>query len=129
MLLGEGTIAGLRQLNDQALMDRCVRLKFVAGSVDGYGLDKPETYEAAETLACLFRKPKPGEAMEQSEVAMNGGQLRLARGATISARDRIRLTHLHGDTLAAAQTYKIVGEPKQTYVGLILNLELVTDGS
>lgn len=128
-MLSNGTIRGLRQLNDRALMDRCVRFEFVAGSVDGYGLDKPETYQEAETLLCLFRRVKPGEAMEQAEVATIAGQLRLAKGTEIRARDRIRLTHLHGDTLAAAQTYRIVGEPKQTYVGIVLMLELVTDGS
>lgn len=116
-------------MNNRALMDTCVRLEFVAGSVDEYGLDKPETYETAETLACLFRKPKPGEAMEQAEVAVNGGQLRLARGTTISARDRIRLTHLHGEALSPVQVYKIIGEPKQTYAGIVLILEMITDGS
>jgi hypothetical protein len=128
-MLGEGTIGRLRQINDRALMDRCVRLVFTAGTMDAYGLDRPETYEEGATLPCLFRKLKPGEAMEQTEVATIAGQLRLPKGTTMDARDRIRLTHLHGDALAAAQTYKIVGEPQDTYVGLVLNLELVTDGS
>lgn len=129
MFLSNGTIQGLRQLNDQALMDQCTRLKFTAGTANAYGLDSPETYDVAETLACLFRKVQPGEAMEQAEVPTRGGQIRLERGTTITARDRIRLTRLHGEELETAQTYRIVGEPQITYVGVVLEVELVTDGS
>lgn len=129
-MLSDGVIRRLKQINDRALMDRCVWLKFVPGAVDGYGLDKPESFqEWGDELECLFRKGKPGEAMEQAEVATATGQLRLAKGTGIEARDRIRLTQLHGEDLAEPQTYKIVGEPRETYVGLVLNLELITDGS
>ena len=115
----------LRRVALTGLHDTCQRMVHTAGSGD-YGYGAP-TYPAGASIACLF-KPR-AESDAGDGVRMVDADLWLARDAVLGSSDRVKITHLHGDAVASAQTFDIVGGPVLGKTLLHCELRLVTDGS
>lgn len=125
MLLGDAVIDRMRSIHQGALMDRCLILPHTAAAVDEYGMPEPATYpEPTEETPCLFHLLQSREAMGSSETPVTMARLRLPLGTAVVANDRIRMTLLHGDVYGGSQVYEVVGEPRQRYTGLVVDLVL-----
>jgi hypothetical protein len=126
-MLSESTLDAMRRLHDSALFDTCVRMVYAAGTGD-YGYGSP-TYTAGATLSCLVTTITQDEALGSTQVRAGDVNIRLPRGTTLDHKDRLKVTHLHGDALPVAQTYEIVAGPQTLHTGVMVIGRLVTDGS
>jgi head-tail adaptor len=83
-------------------------------------------YTAGSATACAFR---PGSSSEAASAEMTKAaataEVWLPLATTVTRRDRIRITKLWGDTLAAPLEYDIVGDPRRDVGRLICQLREV----
>lgn len=126
-MLSANDLAAMRAVQETAMMDTCVVLTRKETSVNSFGLPDVR-YVEGEAIACGFNPKNTKNVLVGTNLAVTDGEFRLPLGTTISANDRIRLTHRYGSALASAQTYDVVGEPIQgpsavvVYVRLAANL-------
>lgn len=123
-----GELTRMRATQDGAMMDTCLILAYSEGAQDEYGKTRP-TYTAGAATRCGFDGAKHDEAMDEAEVEVADGQLRLPLGTAVGHKDRIKITNRYGEALATPPIYDTIGEPAKGPSGLVLNLKLVTDGS
>ena len=120
-------LAFMQETQQITLHDTCLILAYTVGTLNAYG--KPAiTYSAGTAVACGW-KPETKEVMQDTQVPAWDGRLRLPTGTAVGNKDRIRLTHRYGATLAPAQDYEIIGNPEQGPSGIVLRLKSVMDGS
>ena len=131
MSLTTGALSRLRGAYGDWRLDTCVH-QTRGTSQDAHG-QLVETYSDALTYACgvdLTSSQASSREIRQADqtVVQTDGVLRLPLSAlgVVSAKDRIRLTKRTGETLAAAITYEIEGEPRPGVLGLICDLRRVT---
>jgi hypothetical protein len=91
-----------------------------------YGYGKP-SYPAGASLDCLFQPHVAGDEMQQTEVSVITADLFYAPAQTLLDGDRVTITHLHGEAVAAPQTFAIVGGPVREHTMMHAKLELVTE--
>lgn len=108
-LVPDSQLASLRGLVAANMDDACVRLTYAA-TTDAHG-QPLATYTAAAAEPCMFRVLRASEQRDRSEVGRVDAEAYVALGATWDNLDRFQLTALHGEALAAPQTYTIVGGP------------------
>lgn len=121
-------LACMRAQQVSSLFDTCVRMLYSESGRDRY--NKPiAAYAAQAAQACGFNATAHREVMDGAQVVISDAVLRLAITATVDRRDRFKITHRHGEALAAPPTYEIIGDPARGPSGLVLLLRLVTDGS
>ena len=68
----------------------------------------------------------PDEGMGNAEVPLMDAKLRLPSGTDLDGLDRVVVTKLNGETLAAAYVFYLIGNPQVLQTGIILNLKLST---
>jgi len=125
MLISDATINRLRMIHQMALQDTCVRLIHTPQAANAYGVPGAG-YVEGETLSCLFRSTNKKETMGQTMLPAAQARLKLANDVVLLAADRIRLTQLHGEPLNPVEVYEVTGQPRLTWVGLEVDLRLVS---
>ena len=127
--LSQGEKLGMRAAQDAHMMDRGKVRTFSAGADDSYGIPAEGWTDGIE-IPCGFQfANRTDEVMGETAVVAIDAKLRLPHGTTITSQDRFLLTRRMGVTLATAEEYEVVGQPKQGPSGLYLELKRVTDGS
>lgn len=115
----------MRQAQREAMGDTCVLECFTPG-MDDYGTEL-ETYTAGDPIPCGFN-PESGGKREyrraDGTIAVIDASLRLAldEGETLDARDRVRLTHRHGEPLSQPLVFGLDGPPQIGPTGVVLRL-------
>lgn len=125
-LIPEAVLTALRATYESALADTVVHLQHGATS-DGYGDGHP-SYSTALSYSCLYLPDKASpELMQRTQVYDVTGQIDLPRAAygTINRKDRLKITHIHGDALATALTFEIIQGPTLNQVGHRVRVKLV----
>ena len=131
MTLTTGALARLRGAYGDWMLDTCVH-QTRGTSQDAYG-QLVETYSDALTYACgvdLTSSQASSREIRQADqtIVQTDGVLRLPLSAlgVVSAKSRIRLTKRYGETLGAALTFEVEGEPRPGPLGLICDLRRLT---
>lgn len=121
-------------MHNRAMLDECQLLVHLPGGVDDYNMPEPDSYTAyGENLACSWKPTKVDELAPLSDVPAMDGVISFDRSVesdheiTIRSVDRLRLVKLHGDSLATAVLFDIVGLPKRDNFAIICPVRKVTD--
>ena len=117
-------LSRMQDTQESAMMDTCVRLRYAAGTADGYGYAVPSWTEAEE-YDCGLDVGKRDELLDETQVTAEKAVLRLPIDAEISELDRLRITHRFGVELDESVDYEIVGEPRRGPSGLLVTIEMV----
>jgi hypothetical protein len=126
-----GELATFQGTQAAAMHDTCVILTSVI-TTNRYG--KPvETFTTGPAIPCGFRQggqasAGTNEVMEGTEVVTADAVLRLPITTTITSRDRVAVTHRYG-VAVPLQAYGVLGQPARGPSALVVELELITDGS
>ncbi len=125
-LLDANDLAMLRA--DQALsfLDTCQIAPVVETAATGGELvESWPTY--ADAVACGF-EPTGGRERRrgQGTILITDATLRLALGTTITARSRVKVTKIKGETLSTPLYFGVVGSPRQGKTALVVELEEVS---
>lgn len=121
-LISEAVIKSLRSLKYQGYSDTFMRLIYTAPASPR---DKA-TYPEGTSYPCRFvPKPSP-DVLPGAEVELADGELFFSREVTLSPRDRVRMTKLHGDVVEALD-YHIVAGPVLDSLGKSATLQLVRE--
>ena len=131
MSLTTGALARLRGAYGDWMLDTCVH-QTRSESQDAHG-ELIATYADALTYACgvdLTSSQASSREIRQADqtIVQTDGVLRLPLSAlgVVSAKSRIRLTKRYGETLGAALTFEVEGEPRPGPLGLICDLRRLT---
>lgn len=122
-----GRTTALRRFWDGTLLDRC-RIAVYSSTPDAFN-NETASYAVGGETACMFNPTETREVQEGGMVIITEAQLRIPGDTVIAGNDRILITQRNGTAISPAPNYEIVGEPKLTLAGLVLDLVLVTDGS
>lgn len=128
-LVTPGQLATERVATGQTFTDTCQRLVFAATDGDRGPGTGPPTYTAGASLPCLFQATVAEDVQGESEVRMIDAMLYLAHDATLTANDRVKITHLYGELQASPQVFAITKGPLIDGNVMEAGLALVTDGS
>lgn len=123
-LVGEGVIKSLRGLKEQGYSDTFQRLVHTPnGGSLGWG--RP-TYEEGKVSKCRFvPKPSP-DVLPNADVEMIDADLFIGREIVLLPKDRVRITHLHGDKVTPLD-FDIVAGPTLDSLGQRASLKLVKE--
>ena len=118
-------LARMRAVQESAMQDTCVLERCVV-MVDDYG-SEVETYPQGEPVACGFDPTSVGKReyrRADGTIAVIDGTLRLSieDGAALTAQDRVRITHRHGELLSAPLVFGLDGPPERGATGIVLRL-------
>lgn len=118
-------LAGMRTVQESAMMDTCVLLTYTA-TMDNYGTEIDTPVES-DPLACGYDPTSAGKReyrRADGTIAMLDGTLRLAidDGETVTAKDRVRITKRHGETLPVPLMFGLDGLPERGPTGVVLRL-------
>lgn len=120
-------LAGQQYAQQAHMMDTGTVDVYTDAGDDAYNNPNP-SWVAGTPTACGFMATRDEEGNEAGKVPLRDARLRLPIGTTITAKDQFTLTKRHGIAITPV-TYAVVGTPKQGPSGLVVDLELVTDGS
>lgn len=120
-------LAGLQTAQQAHMMDTCTVDVYTDAGADAYNNPNP-TWVAGAEQPCGFMTTKDDEGNEAGHVPVRDARVRLPISASVTSKDRITITKRHGVAVTAV-TYAVVGTPKRGPSGLVVDLELVTDGS
>ena len=131
-LIKERALSRMRTAYEDGMMDTCVRQARTEVSGD-YGYGQATYADVAGSLECLYR---PASAREKNFWATAGGGQVLdiegvvyfKRSDTVLNTDRLRITHMHGDT-TTERTYEIVAGPVLDQVVQKVAIKLMKDGT
>ena len=127
-----GELDAIRATQVASMQDRCVIL--VATVItDRYGKPVKATYASGPEIPCGFRQGGQAgagtdEVMEGTEVVTVDAVLRLPIDTVIASIDRVVVTKRAG-VVMLLQAYGVLGQPARGPTALVVELELVTDGS
>lgn len=126
--LTAGELTSLRSAYDGTLLDTCQLLSWGGTARDDHNQPAP-AWQLLLTTSCGFQSGATGEVLDGTEVVTVDATLRLplALEGSLGSRDRVRVTHRHGEVLAAPLTFSIVGEPLRGPAGLVVHLQRVTE--
>ncbi|HLA87368.1 MAG TPA: hypothetical protein VJL10_05075 [Anaerolineales bacterium] len=122
----------MQSTQEAAMMDECYLRRWTAGTEDEYNLTSNATYPAAaQPTPCglVFGNSKHTELMQATQAPMIATMIRLPLTTTLDPKDRIKVTKRFGVTETTPKTYQIIGHPKAGPSGLLVMVEIVTDGS
>lgn len=128
-------LACMRTTQATSFMDECYRMVYTPGASGSYGKKKESYVQASTPLACAVGYLKAGsygggtasaEVMDQ--VSLFSTYIRLPYDATITHKDRIKVTKRFGEDITPI-TYEIIGEIRRGPTALIVDVQKVTDGS
>ena len=69
------------------------------------------TYPLGSAIRCRYAHIRARETTDGSQAVLTDSRIRVPRGTTVRACDRIQFTKKKGVTLSPAENYKTVGEP------------------
>lgn len=121
-LIGEAVIQGLRTLKRQGYSDTFLRLVYTAPEDSR---TRPTYLEGESFPGRFVPKPSP-DILPGAEVELADGELFFDRTITLSPKDRVRHTKIHGD-LVEALDYAIVAGPVLDSLGKSATLQLVKE--
>lgn len=124
-------LAGLQATQESAMQDTCI-IASPSTAEDSYNWPiETWDFDNGTTSVCGFRPMVKDEGQTDAQVAMFDGELRLplARESLITATARIKITKRYGVTLTTQPVYKVVSGSERGPSGLVVKLELITDGS
>lgn len=115
----------LRTVQGDAMQDTCIVERFV-GDLDEYGAPT-ETYTPGAPIHGGFDPTSRGKReyrRADGTIAVVDAALRLsiADGTALDSRDRIRITHRHGELLAQPLIFGLDGPPERGATGVVLRL-------
>ncbi len=120
-------LAGLQAAQQAHMMDTCTVDVYTDAGADAYNNPNP-SWVSGSALACGFMATKDDEGNAAGDVPVRDARLRLPIATVITSKDRITITKRHGVSITPV-TYGVVGTPQRGPSGLVVALELVTDGS
>jgi len=125
-LLDARALADMRAAQADAFWDSCVLL-YHSISQGETGQAVPSWPTASEAIACRL-VPQGGreQRMKGNVFVTVDARLRLPLGTAIDMRDRIRITHRHGEALDTPQEYDIVGYPEEGASAITIGLHEAT---
>lgn len=121
----DAALSHMQQLTVPAYMDTALRGVYTEGS-GSYGYGTP-TYPDGVSFACLFVPRAQPDALAGTNVPVTDADLFFAATVTLTANDRVTITHLHGEAVDSPQTFAIVAGPVQTHIGQQATLRLVQE--
>jgi len=81
---------------------------------------------AATAVRCRYTQAASREIPEGTGAEITNGKIRLALQTTISASNRLKLTHKNGTALSPAVEFLIVGEPRITRtIGILCDVQCI----
>lgn len=113
-----------RLITAPTFTDICQRLTESATAGGDYG--PGSKYTAAATLPCSFQPRVQRDAQGETMVELSTADLYVALGTTLLPEDRVTITHLLGEALAAPKVYMISGGPLVEHNVLHAELQLLT---
>ena len=124
-------LARLQSTQEASMQDTCIILNS-STTEDDYNLPV-ETWNwnnGTESI-CGYKPTTKEEGQTDSQVAMFDAELRLplSRDSLIASTTRIKITKRFGVTLSTQPVYKVISGAERGPSGLVVKLELVTDGS
>lgn len=124
-VFADADLVALQDCQDSHMSDTC-KVQVWSAEADDYGGADP-TYTAGGALSCGVKQKRPREVQAEGEVPVIDCEIRLPIDTTLDPRDRIELTHRHGEALAASEIYEIVGPVMRGPSGLVVNAKLRTE--
>jgi len=116
----------LQDTQESSMFDRCVIYRYGDGVVNEYGEQTAVWTPDDESVECSFRAAKPLESTSNRTTVQLDAQIRLPAYTTLDERDRVEVTHIHGEELAETILMGVVGNPKRSRTGLLAYLTRVT---
>jgi len=118
----------MRGAQEDAMMDTCVIVTRDVTGTNDYNRPVAQWLDSP-AMACGYDDTVEKEAMAGTQVVLVDAVVRLSIDTDLSNLDRLRITHRHGEELDESLTFETLGDPERGPSGLVLNLQLVTDGS
>lgn len=125
-MLASTDLVWMRDTQQAAMLDTCQVGTYSVDSSDVYG-NPVAVYTYGASLACGLEQISPKELLPSAQVPSIDARIRLPVDTAITSKDRIKITHRHGQALAAAQVYDVAGPPRQGPSGLVVDLRLATN--
>lgn len=115
----------LRTFNALYFKDTCV-IKVITYSVDSYREITDSATDSAATACQLIYQP--GTEMKDGDniTLAYDASIRLPIGTTISAKDRVSITHRYGTALGTTILFEVLSPPRTTTLCVQANLKKVT---
>jgi hypothetical protein len=123
-LVSDGALSVIRHFKELGFSDTALRLVYeIEASGNSYG--RPAHTEG-KSFPCRFApKPSP-DALPGADVQMTDATLHFGLDTVLLPDDRVRITHIHGDKVTAAD-YRIVAGPVRESIGQQATLLLVKE--
>jgi len=122
----------LQTTQESAMQDQCIILVATI-TTDRYGKPVKTTYASGPEIPCGFRQGGQAgagtdEVMEGTEVVTADAVVRLPIATVITSIDRVVVT-TRASVAVPLQAYGVLGQPARGPTALVVELELITDGS
>lgn len=127
-VLDADDIDGFAELMESMGMpDTCRVLRVAAApTVDAYGYGTSGFTTENVTVACAYQATQNTERdRDTTEVRVNTAQLFLPLSTVISNRDQVELTHRFGRAVSPPWRFRILGDPVDKVVALVMSVERV----
>lgn len=126
LLILDSTVKGLSRLHTQAMMDTVTLMTYQAIDTDQYNQPVDQWVDWQE-IQCKFRWLSSDEVEASAINAV--AEIETDNDTSIDSKNRIRLTHLHGDGYSEQPVFEIASGPQKHYIGTIYQVRYVNDGS
>lgn len=124
-----GELSGMRATQEGAMMDSCLVLAYSPGAPDSFGGLSNPTYTPGDPIPCGYNPTvKSGNresVLENKTVLGTNAELRLPVDTVIGPRDRVQITHRHGEALGSPITLEVAGPIKRGPSGLVVDVKKV----
>lgn len=119
----------LQATQESAMQDTCVILTR-STAVDDYNWPVESWADGVMSVCGLNFDPRT-EGMTDTQVEQVDLEMRLplARESLITSTSRVKITKRYGVTISPQPVYKVISGPDRGPSGLVVKLDLVTDGS
>lgn len=117
--LSTGELDRMRDVQDDAMGDEC-KIGTLSETVSGGHVSESYTYGSA--IACGFDASGNGEASDGSQAGITTAALRLPIDTVVSSASRVQVTKRNGATLASAEYFSVVGDPRRGPTCLTVDL-------
>jgi len=123
--LRAGEVTSFQTTQEYHYHDAC-KIHAYSGTDDAYNIPQA-TYTEGSEIACGFEMVGTDERVNEADVPVVDGKLRLPVGTTLTPNDRIEITKRYGVAITPL-FFEVVGLPLRGSSGLVVELAKVTDG-
>lgn len=117
-LFDEAELDGMREAQENHMMDTCVVLSYAAETLNEFNEADAPTYTSSSAISCGLNMYAGQERRGgDMTVVQYDGVLRLPIGTTVKETDRIQITKRFGESITAL-TYEIVSPIERGPSGL-----------